>query len=112
MRNNGVRGALEISGRGRWAQISTLTSFRGVFGRKNKRKKNEGKKNPKGLELSLPSLAGTIGREEGEGWLYKRWVWATPSLKLGRVKTLISGARMRSTKKEKVFIMKSSFQMP
>ena len=78
--------------------------------RKQEEEEERGK-NTKERLLSPSHSAGTEwGRRRWAGLFVKGWVWVPPSLKLVGIKTSVSGPRMRSTKKRKMFLIKSIFQ--
>ena len=108
--SNGIHRELEMRGRRRWAQISHFGKLGRGSCEKTRRRRGKGK-NPKERLLSPSHSAGTEwGRRRWAGLFVKGWVWVPPSLKLVGIKTSVSGPRMQSTKKRKVFLIKSIFQ--
>ena len=75
------------------------------------RKQEEEEERGKTLGSGSSHIAGNEwGRRRWAGLFVKGWVWVPPSLKLVGIKTSVSGPRMQSTKKRKMFLIKSIFQ--
>ena len=79
-----------------------------VFGDEEARRKG---RNPRQLELSLSAhKVARRRRRMGRLSFYRKQGWVPQLMELVGLKTWVSGPRTSSTKKEEMFIEKSSFQ--